>query len=68
MEAALTPSDHEGVVGRFMTPEIPLSDDTQLCASFWYVHNGATNRDRLKVYANVSGELSRPLWQEKGKT
>ncbi|XP_071520606.1 MAM and LDL-receptor class A domain-containing protein 1-like [Panulirus ornatus] len=65
MRASLTPSDHEGVVARLMTSDIPTTQDTNLCVSFWYVHNGATNRDRLKVYANVSGELGRPLWQEK---
>lgn len=68
MEAALQPSDKEGVVGRLKTPEFAQPEDVQQCASFWYVHNGASTRDKLSVYANVSGEMSKnPLWKERGE-
>lgn len=67
MEAVLLPSDREGVVGRLLTPEIPVPEDTQMCVSFWYIHNGETNRDRLMVFAKILEELGHPLWEEKGK-
>nr|XP_053641984.1 MAM and LDL-receptor class A domain-containing protein 2-like [Cherax quadricarinatus] len=61
MEAALFPAEHEGVVGLLTSPDISQSEGVQQCASFWYVHNGATNKDRLTVY---SDSTSGPLWQE----
>lgn len=67
MEVVLVPSDHEGVVGRLRTPLIYQSADTPVCTSFWYVHNGDTNRDHLSVFANISGSVGHPLWKEKGK-
>lgn len=67
MEAVLVPDLHEGMVGLLRTPFILQPEDTQLCASFWYVHNGNTNKDHLSVFANISGSLGHHLWQEKGK-
>lgn len=66
MEALLSPSDREGVVGQLFTPEIPVPEDTQMCVSFWYIHNGDTHKDKLMVFAKILGELGHPLWQEKG--
>ena len=67
MEAALVPTDHEGIVGRLRTPWISQPKDNPMCVSFWYVHNGITNKDSLSVFANISGHLGHSLWKEKGK-
>lgn len=61
------PSQSKGVVGLLSTPFLLQPENTSMCASFWYVHNGNTNKDHLSVYANISGSLGRHLWQEKGE-
>lgn len=67
MEVALVPSDYEGMVGRLKTPHIHQPEDVPMCASFWYLHNGDTNRDCLSVYIDIFAFHGFPLWQEKGK-
>lgn len=67
MEAALVPSHKDDLVGRLKSPEISQPADVQQCATFWYVHNGATFLDKLIVYGVLNGDYGNPLWKEKGE-
>lgn len=67
MEAALIPSKKEDLVGRLKSPKSSQPANVQQCATFWYVHNGATFLDKLLVYAPLNGDYGKLLWKERGE-
>lgn len=67
MEAALIPSTKEDLVGRLKSPKSSQPANVQQCATFWYVHNGATFLDKLLVYAPLNGDYGKLLWKERGE-
>ncbi|MPC10422.1 MAM and LDL-receptor class A domain-containing protein 2 [Portunus trituberculatus] len=64
--AVLLNSPKSGVVGRVQTHKFSLEQHQPQCFSFWYMHNGQSNKDSLSVYVKHGLDVfPSAIWKEK---
>ncbi|XP_042228847.1 MAM and LDL-receptor class A domain-containing protein 1-like [Homarus americanus] len=57
--------NREGLVGRVVTPEFTEELNKTQCLTFWYMHNGQTNKDALTVSIKHDLDIfARAVWRE----
>ena len=61
-------SSKSGVVGIVKTHKISLEEHQPQCLSFWYMHNGDSNKDSLSVYVKHGLDVfPSAIWKEKSE-
>uniref|UniRef100_A0A0P4WN74 MAM domain-containing protein n=1 Tax=Scylla olivacea TaxID=85551 RepID=A0A0P4WN74_SCYOL len=61
-------SSKSGVVSRVQTHKFSLEEHQPQCFSFWYMHNGHSNKDSLSVYVKHGMDVfPSAVWKEKNE-